>query len=93
MKKAVSFIGIFTLAAILFSSFGTVAAGAVSIYTARDVTAHVFTLGDTITIGCLFKSDLPEIVYIDPVDYLNVIYKDKFTESRGKDGTYTVTNA
>ena len=58
----------------------------------KEVNAYVYSLENTKTFECLFRSDLPDVPYIDVIDYLNVIYTDEFTESANEDGTFTVTN-
>lgn len=94
MKKALSAVSILLVIAVFSGVFGAVGVNAEgAYYTQKDVKAYVFTLESTKTVRCLFRSDLPDVPYIEPTDYLNVIYTDQFTVDRGFDGTYTVTNA
>ena len=95
MKKTLSIISIVLVAAMISGVFGAISVNAAdpSIYTASDVTAYIFSLESEKTLKCLFRDDLPDVPYINPEDYLNVVYLDPFTETRGDDGIYTVTNA
>ena len=61
-------------------------------FTGREVNAYVFVEEATTSIYCLFPDVLPDVLYITPEDYLNVIYTDQFTAEYA-DGVYTVTNA
>ena len=94
MKKTKSFVSILTIVALLLGALGAISANATGpVYQAKDVTAYVFSVENTKTITCLFRDDLPEVPYINPMDYLNIIFADQFTEVKNDDGTYTVTNA
>lgn len=93
MKKLLSLL----LAAIMLAA-GAVTAGAaveggsVS-YTSREVTAYLYGTDDTLTMKCLFRSDLPTVPYISAVDYLNQLYTEPFTCVGNGDGTYTVSDS
>ena len=94
MKKTKSFVSILTIVALLLGAFGAISVNATDpVYAAKDVTAYMFSVESTKTLTCLFRDDLPEVPYINPMDYLNIIYADQFTEARNDDGTYTITNA
>ena len=101
MKKIISALCLLLSALLVFGSLGMLSVFADETpeeaeevtLEKKDVNAYVFTEEDTITIECVFRSDLPDVPYIDPVDYLNVIYTDPFTVEQKEDGTFTVVNA
>ena len=94
MKKSSFIISILLVVSLLFGSLGTISVSAADpLYTRKDVKAYVYTEDHTETIGCLFRNDLPEVPFIDPADYLSIIFLSPFVEKRNGDGTYTVTNA
>lgn len=93
MKKT-SIISIFIAVSMLLGSFAAISVNAADpVYTSRDVKAYIFSIESTAYVTCLFRDDLPDVPYIDPADYLNVIYADQFTEAHSEDGTYVITNA
>ena len=99
MKKALSILSVLLSLLLLFPAFGAIGSFAdpdeeteVTVET-KEVNAYVFTLEDTKNIVCAFRSDLPDVLYIEPTDYLNVIYTDEFTGEKQTDGTFTVVTA
>ena len=94
MKKTLSVSCILLALTVLFAALGAVAASAqLPEFTKESVTAYVFELDQTREFECLFLDDLPDVPYLQPVDYLNVIYLDPFTVESNGSGVYTVTNA
>ena len=94
MKKLIKTISIIVVIAMLSGTLGAISINAEdAVYTPADVTAYLYSAESEKTITCLFREDLPDAPYIDPIDYLNVIYTDLFTEQLNDDGTYTITNA
>ena len=91
MKKSFSIISVLLIAALLAGSFATVAGALDEPYTLRDVTAYVYSPDSTKTIKLAFYDELPEIPYIDPCDYLEIIYNAEFEQSDAGDGMYTVS--
>ena len=55
--------------------------------------AYIFSEDNIVAMECLFYDDLPLVPYINPIDYLNVIYTDEFTLTDNGGGVYTVTSA
>ena len=93
MKRIISFISFILAAVISFGALGAVGVAAEGTgYTVRNVDAYVYTLDSTTEIECVFYDVLPEVPFVDPADYLSVIFTDEFTEEKGADGRYTVTN-
>ncbi|MBQ9467866.1 MAG: hypothetical protein IJU52_02535 [Clostridia bacterium] len=61
-------------------------------YEKKEVTAYVFAADSTKTFECFFRSDLPDVPYVEPTDYLGVIYTDAFTAGKNDDGTFVFSN-
>ncbi len=61
-------------------------------YSEKEVEAYLFSMDDTATFTCLFRDDIPDLLYIDAVDYLNQLYNVEFTEEETADGIITVSN-
>ena len=101
MKKIISALCLLLSALLVFGSLGMLSVFADETpeeaeevtLEKKDVNAYVFTEEDTITIECVFRSDLPDVPYIDPVDYVNGIYTDPFTVDQKETGSYTIVNA
>lgn len=91
MKKTVSVISVVIAVSLLFSVFASVVHADGPEYEKRDVTTYVFSLENVKITACVFSSVLPDVPYIDPVDYLSTIYTDEFSQNKNDDGTFTVT--
>ena len=76
---------------ILFSSLPGVGAAKDADYVAKELTAYLYSLDDTVTMTCLFKDGL-DIPFIDPEDYLNRAYTVEFSTAKNGDGTFTVSS-
>ncbi len=88
MKKIISLVMAFCM---LSGIFAVVVYAKDPEYEKRDVTTYVFSLDNVKTTSCVFSDILPDVPYIDPVDYLSAIYTDEFSQNNNGDGTYTVT--
>ena len=91
MKKLSSLFCIFLALVLVFGGTGIIAHADEPTLTLRDVETYVFSLDHVTSTALLFRSDLPEAPYIDPVDYLSVIYTATFSQAKNDDGSYTVT--
>ena len=58
--------------------------------TEKNLTAYIFGMDKTKTIGCVFTSSLPDVPYITAEDYLGVITDGVFQGRMNADGTYSV---
>ncbi len=93
MKKLLSPISLVLAFLILISAALPMTASAVEDeISAKDTTAHIYSMDKTETLKCVFKSSMPDMAFISTVDYLKQIYVDEPTEVKNADGTYTVTN-
>jgi hypothetical protein len=95
MKKSIKkitsvFLALLMAASVCVCGFTVNAAG--DEITQNDVTAHIYSMEDTETMECLFKSSMPDMAFISTVDFLKHVYVDEPTEAKNDDGTYTVTN-
>ena len=61
--------------------------------TEKELTAYIYSMDKTVTLKCLFKSDLPDMAYISTVDFLRHAYVEEPVEMKNEDGTYTVSNS
>lgn len=96
MKKSVSIISLLLALLLVFSTVGTLgvfADGEEEGYSRKEVTGYIFSLESEKTFECIFKNALPEVPYIDVLDYLNVVFIDEFGIAKNEDGTYTVTSS
>ena len=59
----------------------------------RGITAYRYSMDDSFTVECLFTAELPDMPYINVVDYCETVFIDSFTEAKNEDGTYTVANS
>ena len=93
MKKLLSSVSVILVLVMLLSMASPLTAFAAGDgITVKDLTAHVYTMEDTETLSCLFKSSMPDMAFISTVDYLKHVYVDEPTEEKNEDGTYTITN-
>ena len=92
-KTSVSVFSLLMAATLLFGTLGSlfVMADEPS-YTERDVTAYLYSLEETKSIRCVFYDDLPEVPYLDPCDFFEVIFTSDFSQIKNEDGTFTVTS-
>lgn len=61
--------------------------------TAKEVKAYLYGMDQSKNLPCLFSSELPDIPFMDPVNYLNCLYMDEVcTQTKNTDGTYTIAN-
>ena len=93
MKRILSSVSVILVLVMLLSVAAplTVSAAGDEI-TAKDLTAHIYSMEDTETMQCLFKSSMPDMAFISTVDFFKHIYVDEPTEEKNADGTYTITN-
>ncbi len=92
MKKIMSTVSIALSSALLLSMAAPVTAFAVGDeVTQKDVTAYLYSMEDSETLQCIFKSTMPDMPYISTVDFCDNIFKGTFTEEKNSDGTYTVS--
>ena len=93
MKRILSSVSVILVLVMLLSVAAplTVSAAGDEI-TAKDLTAHIYSMEDTETMQCLFKSSMPDMAFISTVDFLKNIFVDEPTEEKNADGTYTITN-
>ena len=92
MKRIFSLLlSVILLAACVLTAGAAVEGGSVS-YTSREVTAYLYGMDDSLTLKCLFRSDLPTVPYISAVDYLNQLYIVPFSCEQNSDGTYSVSD-
>ena len=93
MKKLLSSVSVILVLVMLLSMAAPLTAFAAGDeITAKDLTAHIYSMDKTETIQCLFKSSMPDMPFISTVDFLKHIYVDEPTEEKNANGTYTVTN-
>ena len=93
MKKLLSSVSVILVLVMLLSMAAPLTAFAAGDeITAKDLTAHIYSMDKTETIQCLFKSSMPDMPFISTVDFLKHIYVDEPTEVKNANGTYTVTN-
>ncbi|MBQ9413748.1 MAG: hypothetical protein IJU16_01315, partial [Clostridia bacterium] len=93
MKKLLSSVSVILVLGMLLSMASPLTAFATGDeITAKDLTAHIYSMDNTETIQCLFKSSMPDMAFISTVDYLKHVYVDEPTEEKNADGTYTITN-
>jgi hypothetical protein len=93
MKKVLSPISVVLALLILISAaLPLTASAAEDEISAKDTTAHIYSMDKTETLKCVFKSSMPDMAFISAVDYLKYIYVDQPTEVKNADGTYTITN-
>lgn len=90
------FFAVTALAAFLLSLTASLPATAAptekAAYQSRQLTAYYYSKEEKSTLTCLFRDDLPDIPYINAVDYLNQLYTVTFTCKKNTDGTYTVSD-
>ena len=92
MKKSLSIIGVILSGAMVLAVSAPAPVSAVSdAIEKRSVTAYLYNMNNSKEIECLFTSALPDMPYIDAVDYLNSVYTVPYTESKNDDGTVTVS--
>ena len=60
-------------------------------YEKKQVTTYLFDEDDPVKLTCLFRSDLPEVPYITPEDFLNQLFTEKVSVKHDGD-VFTVTN-
>lgn len=93
MKKVLSPISVVLALLILISSaLPLTASAAEDEISAKDTTAHIYSMDKTETLKCVFKSSMPDMAFISTIDYLKRVYVDEPTEAKNEDGTYTITN-
>ncbi len=94
MKKHISVLSVILLAVIILSSAAPAAALDAGKFEARDVTTYIFSMDDTTTLTLLFNRDLPEIPYINILDYFKFTRTAEFKYEYEKtgDGTYRISN-
>lgn len=61
-------------------------------YSAKEVTAHIFDKEGTKEFTCLFRSDLPEMPYINAEDYMDSIFTVDVEVKKVSDHVYTFSN-
>lgn len=71
---------------------GFTAGAAAEEISVKDLTAHIYSMENTKTMSCLFKSSMPDMPFISTVDFLKHIFVDEPTEEKNANGTYTITN-
>ncbi|MBQ9469099.1 MAG: hypothetical protein IJU52_08855 [Clostridia bacterium] len=91
MKRVLSVLSLLLTAVLLFGAVGALGVHADEDFAKKEVTAYIFSLEETKTLECVFFDALPEVPWIDPADYLGVIFTDTFTETDNGDGTFTVS--
>ena len=89
-----------TLSLILSSALVMTATATTTVYAEKSDTmetktldAYLYSTDDLTSVECLFDPELPDVPYIDIVDYYNNIYRDDVTRTRNDNGTYTVSNS
>ena len=93
MKRILSSVSVILVLVMLLSVAAPMTAFAAGDeITVKDLTAHIYSMDDTETMQCLFKSSMPDMAFISTVDFLKHIYVDEPTEEKNADGTYTITN-
>ena len=93
MKRTLSSVCVILVLVMLLSMAAPMTASAAGDeITEKDLSAHIYSMDNTDTIQCLFKSSMPDMAFISTVDYLKHIYVDEPTEEKNADGTYTITN-
>ena len=93
MKRILSSVSVILVIVMLLSMAAPMTAFAAGDeITSKNLTAHIYSMDNTETIQCLFKSSMPDMAFISTVDYLKHIYVDEPTEEKNADGTYTITN-
>ena len=93
MKRTLSSVSVILVLVMLLSMAAPMTASAAGDeITEKDLSAHIYSMDNTDTIQCLFKSSMPDMAFISTVDYLKHIYVDEPTEEKNEDGTYTITN-
>lgn len=92
MKKTVRIISVLLSILMIASTLGSLSVFATDDgYTKRTINAYIYKEDATRTFDCVFYDRLPEVPFIDPVDYLNTIYTENFVEEKNSDGTYTLS--
>lgn len=89
-KRLICLILALTLMLSAFAGLSVNAAGAV---TQKTVPTYLYGMDKQIELDCLFTSDLPEVAYVDPEDYMDHLYTIEAAETKNDDGTYSVSNA
>lgn len=91
MKKFLSALCIIIVIGMLSCALGTLSVFAEEPeYEKREITTYVFSLENVKTTECVFSGVLPEVPYIDPVDYLSAVFTNEFSQCKNDDGTYSV---
>ena len=94
-KKLMSLLLVFSLVFASFTSLNvpviSLAAESAVTYEKKSVPAFLFAMDKQKTLDVYFRSDLPEVPYVDLVDYLSVLTVNKITES-GSNGIVNVEN-
>ena len=91
MKKILTIIS--ALLVIIFAASAAVPALALDDdkYIEKEVTAYMYSMDKTETFTCLFNSDLPDVPFMDVIDFLSKTYILERTLIDNGDGTYTVS--
>ena len=93
MKRTLSSVCVILVLVMLLSMAAPMTASAAGDeITEKELTAHIYSMEDTETMKCLFKSSMPDMAFISTVDFLKHVYVDEPTEEKNADGTYTITN-
>ena len=75
MKKFLSALCVTVVIGMLSCALGTLSVFAEEPeYEKREITTYVFSLENVKTTECVFSGVLPEVPYIDPVDYLSAVF-------------------
>ena len=90
MKKAKYILCIILTAVFIFSTAAPAAALDADKFEARQVTAYLFSMEKTATLLCYFDPALPEVPYIDVLDYFSLTHSINYEFSSNDDGIYSL---
>ena len=90
MKKAKYILCIILAAVFIFSTAAPAAALDADKFEARQVTAYLFGMEKTATLLCYFDPALPEVPYIDVLDYFSLTHSINYEFSSNDDGIYSL---
>ena len=92
MKKYLSFVSsVLALIMIISAAVPALALDSEKTFEQREVTAYLYSPEKTKTVICLFETDMPDVPYIEILDYLDAIQVIPRTVTDNGDGTFTVS--
>ncbi len=92
MKKHISVLSVILTVVIVLSSAVPAVALDTTGFEAREVTTYLYEMDKTTTLTLLFNRDLPEIPYINMLDYFGIAKICEFNCNKNDNGTYTISN-